>query len=203
VNNLIFLTKNQNNMAQLSGKKVAILATNGFEYSELMEPQKALKNAGAEVEIISLKTEDIRGWQEKDWAKDTLSVDKAVKNVNAADYNGLVLPGGVMNPDHLRTDKDVQRFVRDFFKAGKPVAAICHAPWILIDAEVVEGRKLTSYHTLRKDLENAGANWVDKEVVVDQGLVTSRNPNDLPAFCKKVVEEIGEGVHEKQRQSVR
>lgn len=189
-------------MAQLSGKKVAILATNGFEYSELMEPQKALKNAGADVEIVSLKTDDIRGWQEKDWAKDTLKVDKAVKNANASDYNALVLPGGVMNPDHLRTDKDVQRFVRDFFKMGKPVAAICHAPWVLIDAEVVEGRKLTSYHTLRKDLENAGANWVDKEVVVDQGLVTSRNPNDLPAFCNKIIEEIGEGVHEKQRQSV-
>lgn len=189
-------------MAQLSGKKVAILATNGFEYSELMEPQKALKDAGAQVDIVSLKSGEIRGWQKGNWAKDTLKVDKTASDANASEYNALVMPGGVMNPDHLRTDKDVQRFVRDFFKMGKPVAAICHAPWTLINAEVVEGRTLTSYHTLRKDLENAGANWVDKEVVVDKGLVTSRNPNDLPAFCKKMIEEIGEGVHQAQRQSV-
>lgn len=189
-------------MKRLNGKKVAILATNGFEYSELMEPRKALENAGAQVDIVSLKTGEIKGWQEGNWAKDTVKVTKTVQDAKANDYNALVLPGGVMNPDKLRTEKSVQQFVRDFFKMGKPVAAICHAPWTLIDAGAVEGRKLTSYHTLRKDLENAGANWVDEEVVVDKGLVTSRNPNDLPAFCNKMVEEIAEGVHEGQRQLV-
>lgn len=182
---------------QLEGKNVAILATDGFEQSELFEPKKALEAAGAAVKIVSLESGEIKGWDEKDWG-DTIKVDLTVKEANAEDFDALQLPGGVMNPDKLRVDEDAVSFVKAFFDAGKPVAAICHAPWTLINAEVVEGRELTSYPTLRKDLENAGAKWVDEEVVVDNGLVTSRNPNDLPAFNKKMIEEIAEGKHEKQ-----
>lgn len=189
-------------MKDLKGKRVAILATDGFEYSELIEPEKALKTAGAATEIISLKDGEIRGWKDGNWAMHPIKVTKIVKSANPAEYSGLLLPGGVMNPDKLRTDKNVREFVRGFFEMGKPVAAICHGPWTLIDAEVVEGRRMTSYHSIRKDLENAGAQWVDQPVVVDQGLVTSRHPGDLEAFNKKVVEEIWEGVHEEQKQSV-
>ena len=189
-------------MENLKGKKVAILATDGFEYSELVEPEKALQTAGAEVDIISLEEGTIKGWKDGHWAMHPAHVTKTVKQANPAEYSGLVLPGGVMNPDKLRTEKTVQGFVRGFFEQGKPVAAICHAAWTLIDAEVVKGRTMTSYHTLRKDLENAGAKWVDEPVVVDQGLVTSRHPGDLEAFNDKVVEEISEGVHKEQRQSV-
>lgn len=182
---------------ELEGKTVAILATDGFEQSELFEPKKALEAAGATVQIVSLETGEIKGWNEKDWGE-TITADLAVKDANAKDFDALQLPGGVMNPDKLRTDENVLKFVKAFFDAGKPVAAICHAPWTLINAEVVEGRELTSYPTLRKDLENAGAKWTDSEVVVDNGLITSRNPNDLPAFNKKLIEEIAEGRHEKQ-----
>ncbi len=183
---------------KIEGKKVAILATDGFEQSELFEPKKAVENEGAAVHIISLKDGEIKGWNEDDWGK-KISVDVKIENAKAEDYDALVLPGGVMNPDSLRTDENVLDFVRAFFEQKKPVAAICHAPWTLINAEVVEGREMTSYHTIRRDLENAGAKWTDKEVVVDNGLVTSRKPDDLPAFCDKLIEEIREGKHDKQK----
>ncbi len=182
---------------KLEGKKVAILATDGFEQSELFEPKKALEEAGAEVKIVSLESGEIKGWNGTDWGK-TIAVDLTVAEANAEDFDALQLPGGLMNPDKLRTDESVLSFVRAFFDAGKPVAAICHAPWILINAGFVKGRELTSYPTLRKDLENAGAKWIDSEVVVDNGLVTSRNPNDIPAFNEKLIEQIAEGRYEKQ-----
>ena len=178
-------------------KKIAILATKGFEQVELTSPRQALEEAGMQVDIVSPETGKIRAWNHTDWGEE-VAVDVPVKQANADDYDALMLPGGVMNPDHMRRDKDVQRFVRHFFEAGKPVGAICHAAWTLIDADVVKGRRMTSYHTLQTDLRNAGANWVDEEVVVDQGLVTSRNPDDLPAFNAKLIEEIREGVHEGQ-----
>ena len=185
----------------LNGKKVAILVDNGFEQVELMKPRQALRDAGAETHVISPQENKVKGWDEKDWG-DEIDVDVSLSRANPGDYDALLLPGGVMNPDHLRRNEQAQQFVRSFFEAGKPVAAICHAPWTLIDAGVVEGRTLTSYHTLQMDLKNAGANWVDKEVVVDEGLVTSRNPDDIPAFNRKMVEEIAEGKHAGQMASV-
>ncbi|MDQ7918504.1 type 1 glutamine amidotransferase domain-containing protein [Mesonia sp. MT50] len=178
-------------------KKVAILATNGFEESELNSPLEALKNEGFDVDIVSLKSGSIKSWTDGDWGKD-FKVDKTLSEVSSKNYNALVLPGGVINPDKLRIDEDAITFIQDFFKEGKPVAAICHGGWPLINAEVVKGRTMTSFKSIRKDLENAGANWVDKEVVVDQALVTSRNPGDLKAFNAKVIEEIHEGKHELQ-----
>lgn len=183
---------------KLQGKKVAILATDGFEQSELFEPKKALEEAGAEVSIVSLKSGEIKGWNETDWGK-SIKVDLTINEANSNDFDALQLPGGVINPDKLRTEEKVLKFVKSFFDAGKPVAAICHAPWTLINADVVKGKEMTSYHTIRKDLENAGAKWVDKEVVVDNGLVTSRNPDDIPAFNKKMIEEIAEGKHDRQK----
>lgn len=182
---------------KLKGKKVAILATDGFEESELSQPLQELKNQGATAHIVSIKSGQIKAWDQGDWSK-KYDVDKTLDEVSADDYNALVLPGGVINPDKLRANEKAVSFVRDFFKAGKPVAAICHGPWTLIEADVVKGRKMTSYKSIKTDLINAGANWVDEEVVVDQGLVTSRNPDDLPAFCRKMVEEIREGKHEGQ-----
>ncbi|WP_308992355.1 type 1 glutamine amidotransferase domain-containing protein [Mariniflexile litorale] len=182
---------------KLRNKTIAILATDGFEKSELFEPLNALKNEGAEVHIISIKEGDITSWDDKNWGE-TIKVDKLVTNTNASNYNALVLPGGVINPDLLRINEDALGFIRDFFKAGKPVAAICHAPWLLISAGVIENRTVTSYKSIKDDIVNAGANWQDKEVVVDSGLVTSRNPKDLPAFINKVIEEIAEGKHEEQ-----
>ena len=181
-------------MAQLAGKTVAILATDGFEQVELTEPMKALKDAGATVEIVSLKDGEIQGFNHFDRA-DTFKVDKTLSDASVSDYDGLMLPGGAHNPDALRTDNEAKSFVKGFFDAGKPVAAICHAPWVLIDAGVAGGRKLTSYKTIRTDLKNAGADVVDEEVVVDQGLVTSRCPDDLPAFNAKMIEEFAEGRH--------
>ena len=178
----------------LNGKKVAIPATDGFELSELQSPKAALIEAGATVEIISLKSGTIEGWSAGDW-KGEETVDRTVEAANAEDYDALVLPGGVMNPDKLRTDKAAVAFVKAFVDAKKPVAAICHGPWLLAEAGVVKGRKLTSYPSIRTDMVNAGAEWVDEEVVVDQGLVTSRSPKDLPAFNRKLVEEVAEGVH--------
>ena len=183
---------------KLDGKKVAILATNGFEQSELFEPKKALEEAGAEVSIISLESGEIKGWDEKDWGK-SIAVDLTVNEADPNDFDALQLPGGVMNPDKLRMNKKAVSFVKSFFESGKPVAAICHAPWTLIEADVVKGRTITSWASLKTDLENAGAKWVDQEVVVDNGLVSSRNPDDLPAFNKKMIEEFAEGKHHGQK----
>lgn len=178
----------------LSGKKIAFLATDGFEQVELTEPWNAIKDAGAEVELVSLETGDIQGVNHDEKA-DRFEVDRAVGEVSAADYNGLVLPGGVFNPDALRLSEAAVDFIRDFFKQHKPVAAICHGPWTLVEADVVRGRRVTSWPSLKTDLTNAGADWVDEECVCDEGLVTSRNPDDLPAFCDKAIEEFCEGKH--------
>lgn len=178
-------------------KRIAILATNGFEESELKSPKEAMEKEGFQVDIISLESGKIKAWDNGNWSNE-YDVDHTVDKVSANDYNALVLPGGVINPDYLRRSEAALGFVKDFFKQKKPVAAICHAPWTLISAEVVKGRTMTSFHSIRKDLENAGANWVDKEVVVDEGFVTSRNPDDLPAFNAKVIEEIKEGKHQEQ-----
>ncbi|WP_041497661.1 type 1 glutamine amidotransferase domain-containing protein [Nonlabens marinus] len=178
-------------------KRVAILATNGFEEIELTSPMQALKDAGATVHIVSPEKNEIKSWRDGNWSN-KYKVDKHISEVTVDDYEALLLPGGVINPDQLRTDEKSIGFIKDFFKHKKPVSAICHGLQSLINAEVVEGRKVTSYHSIRKDLENAGAHWVDEEVVVDQGFTTSRNPDDLPAFNKKVVEELREGKHERQ-----
>ena len=186
----------------LNGKRVAFLAASeGTEQVELVDPWKAVEEAGGKPELISLESGEIQAFNHLDRA-DTFTVDKTVAEADAGDYDGLVLPGGVANPDFLRADEDAVRFVRGFFEQAKPVAAICHGPWTLIEADVVRGRTLTSWPSLKTDLRNAGARWVDEEVVVDQGLVTSRNPDDLPAFCAKLVEEFAEGQHEAQRSSV-
>jgi len=185
-------------MQQLNGKKVAILVADGFEQVELTSPKQALEQAGAKTQIISLKSGKVKGWEHTDWG-DEFPVDVTVEQANPNDYDALLLPGGVMNPDTLRTSKPAVQFVRSFFDQKKPVAAICHGPWILVEADVLRGRKVTSYHSIKTDVKNAGANWVDQEVVVDQGLVTSRNPDDLPAFNRKLVEEVAEGQHERQR----
>ena len=174
----------------LNGKTIALLATDGFEDSELTKPLQAVRAAGATVVIVSNKTGAITG---KD--STTITVDTTVDEVSASDYDGLLLPGGVANPDIMRMNKTAVAFVRAFFDQHKPVAAICHAPWLLIEADVVSGRKLTSWPSLRTDIINAGGDWVDESVVVDEGLVTSRNPDDLPDFCAKTVEEFGEGKH--------
>lgn len=181
----------------LAEKKVVILATDGFERAELFQPLEKLREQEAQVHIIADHTGYIKGWENGNWSR-AVKVDHIIEEVKAEDYHALVLPGGVLNPDSLRTHEGALQLVRDFFKQHKPVAAICHAPQLLINAEVVENRKMTSYPSVRKDLENAGAEWVDQEVVVDNGLVTSRRPDDLPAFIDKVVEEIKEGKHEKQ-----
>ena len=180
---------------KLNGKRVAFLATDMFEQVELTEPWKAIEQAGAEPELVSIESGEIQGFEHYDKAK-KFKVDRTVEEASASDYDALVLPGGVGNPDRLRMDENAVRFAADFFEQGKPVAAICHAPWMLIEAGVARGRTLTSFPSLRTDIRNAGGDWVDREVVVDEGLVTSRSPDDLPAFCAKVVEEFAEGVHE-------
>lgn len=181
---------------KLKDKKIAILVTNGFEQSELEEPLRAIEDEGGQAEIISPEEGKVRAWNKGVWGKE-FSVDKTLSQADPSDYDGLLLPGGVLNPDQLRKDENAVAFIKEFFQGDrvKPVAAICHGPWSLINAEVVKGRKLTSYESLRKDLENAGAKWVDEEVVVDHGLVTSRKPNDLPAFNRKMIEEFCEGRH--------
>jgi protease I len=185
----------------LSGRRVAfVVAPEGTEQVELTEPWKAVQDAGGQPELVSIKPGTIQGFNHLDRG-DTFPVDKVVTEVSCDDYDGLVLPGGVANPDLLRTVPEVVSFVREFFTKGKPVAAICHAPWTLIEADVVRGRRMTSWPSLRTDLRNAGADWVDEEVVVDSGFVTSRKPDDLQAFCDKMVEEIGEGVHRAQARS--
>jgi protease I len=179
---------------KLNGKTVAILIADGFEQSEFEKPLEALKEEGATVDIISLKKGTVRAWSKKDWGEE-FEATVAIEDAHSGDYDALVLPGGVMNPDTLRSNPDVISFVKDFLEDEKPVAAICHGPWTLIETGLLKGRKMTSYHSIKTDLINAGVNWVDEEVVVDDGLVTSRSPKDLPAFCKKMVEEITEGIH--------
>lgn len=181
----------------LKNKRVAILATDGVEQVELLEPRKALKEAGATTEVVSPKSGKIKGWDHTEWGE-KIPVDTELKNADPAQYDALLLPGGVMNPDHLRQDPDAVQFVKAFFEAGKPVAAICHGPWLLVEAGVVRGRKLTSWPSLQTDIRNAGGQWTDQEVVTDQGLVTSRKPADIPAFNKKMIEEFGEGRHKAQ-----
>ena len=181
---------------ELEGKKIAIIATDGVEQVELEEPRQAVEDAGAETELISLEEGEIQAMNGEIDKGDTFDVDKAIADANVDDYDGLILPGGVANPDNLRQSKDVITFLQDFFAAGKPVGAICHAPWTLVEADLVKGRTLTSFPSIRTDIRNAGGEVVDEEVVVDQGLVTSRNPDDLPAFNAKIVEEFAEGKHE-------
>jgi protease I len=186
----------------LKGKRVAILATDGVEQVELTEPRKALDQAGAKTVVVSPKSGKIKGWQHDHWG-DEIPVDTALDSAQADAFDALLLPGGVMNPDHLRQNKKAVQFVRSFFEAGKPVAAICHGPWLLVEADVVRGRTITSWPSLQTDLRNAGADWVDREVVTDEGLVTSRKPDDIPAFNAKMIEEFAEGTHEGQRQAAR
>lgn len=184
-------------MADISDKRIAILATDGFEQSELMVPKQRLEEAGAMVDVISLKTGEIRGWKNGDWGE-SIEVDRTIDAVNIDEYDALVIPGGQINPDLLRADKDAVALVRDFFASKKPLAAICHAPWVLIEAGIAKGRRMTSYHSMATDVKNAGAIWMDREVVVDEGLITSRNPNDLEAFSAKIIEEVSEGPHEER-----
>jgi protease I len=179
---------------KLEGKKVAILAADMFERVELEEPRKALEEAGATTEIVSIHDGEIQGFDHFDPAK-KVKVDKTVEEVGVDDYDALLVPGGVGNPDQLRGDENAVRFVRDFFEAKKPMAVICHGPWVLVEAGVVRDKTLTSWPTLQTDIRNAGGNWVDEEVVVDDGMVTSRKPDDIPAFNKKMVEEFCEGRH--------
>jgi protease I len=181
---------------ELNGKKIAILAADGVEQVELEQPREAVQNAGADTELLSIQDGQIQAMNHDIDKGDTFPVDRLVGDASAGDYDGLLLPGGTMNPDNLRQDEDAIGFVRDFFATGKPVGVICHGPWTLVEADLVRGRTLTSYPSIRTDIKNAGGNVVDEEVVVDQGLVSSRNPDDLPAFCAKVVEEFAEGAHE-------
>ena len=183
---------------KLKGKRVAIVAADMVEQVELMEPRKALEDAGAETELISLKPGEIQGFNHFDPA-DKIKVDKTAEEVHASDYDALMIPGGVGNPDQLRGDENMVAFVRDFFESGKPVAAICHGPWVLVEAGVVRDRTVTSWPSLQTDIRNAGGNWVDEQVVVDEGLVTSRKPDDIPAFNEKMIEEFAEGKLAEQK----
>jgi protease I len=178
----------------LKGKKIAALVDHGFEQSELREPKQALEEAGAEVHVVSPQQGHVKGWKHTDWGE-KVAVDRVLDRAQAQEYDGLLLPGGVMNPDKLRGNAAAVAFVREFVTAGKPIAAICHGPWTLIEAGAVDGRRMTSWPTLKTDLVNAGASWVDQEVVVDRGLVTSRKPDDIPAFNRKMIEEFAEGIH--------
>lgn len=183
---------------RLNGRRVAILVTDGFEQKELAEPRKALDEAGAQTQIVSPKAGEVEGWNHYDKG-DKFKVDVPLDTANAADFDALLLPGGVANPDQLRALPKAVEFVKAFFAAGKPVAAICHGPWTLIEAGAVKGRTMTSWHSLKTDLTNAGAKWVDEECVTDNGLVTSRKPQDIPAFNQKMIEEFAEGKHGRQQ----
>lgn len=184
-------------MQALNGKKIAILSTDGFEQSELEVPLEKLRAAGAEVHVVSPKAGEIRGWDEKDWGR-SVKVDLTLSDASSADYDALVLPGGQINPDVLRIDESALAFVKAFWSEGKVIGAICHGPWLLVETGIAKGRNVTSYKSIRTDLQNAGATWSDEEVVTDQGLVTSRNPGDLEAFVSKIAEEINEGRHERR-----
>jgi protease I len=184
-------------MENLENKKIAVLVDHGFEEVEFTQPINALKEAGAEVIVVSPQEGKVKAWDKKDWGNE-YDVDKLISECSADDFDGLLLPGGVMNPDNLRANDKAVNFVKDFFAQAKPIAAICHGPWTLIETGALEGRTMTSYPSIKTDLINAGVNWVDEEVVVDSGLVTSRKPDDLDAFCDKMIEEFAEGVHEDQ-----
>ena len=179
---------------QLNGRRVAALVAKGFEQVELTEPKKALEAAGAKVDIVSPEKDRVRGWNHTEWGSD-VKVDRPVEQARPDEYDALLLPGGVMNPDHLRMNPKAVQFVKAFFDEGKPIAVICHGPWTLVEAGVVRGVKMTSYPSIRTDLKNAGATWVDEEVVVDRGIVSSRKPDDIPAFNRKMIEEFAEGKH--------
>ena len=183
---------------ELNNTRVAALVDNGFEQSELLEPKKALEAAGARVDIVSPQQGKVKGWQHTDWGQE-VAVDVPLDSASADQYDALLLPGGVMNPDKLRGNAKAVQFVRQFVESGRPIAAICHGPWTLIEAGAVKGRKMTSWPSLQTDLKNAGAQWVDQEVVTDNGLVTSRKPDDIPAFNKKMIEEFGEGRHDRNK----
>jgi protease I len=183
-------------MATVKNAKIAILATNGFEQSELMEPRQRLSDAGATVDIVSLERGAIKGWNTDDWGE-SVDVDVVIEDARVSEYDALVLPGGQINPDLLRVNRAAVAFIRDFFDSGKPLAAICHAPWLLVEAGVIRGRIVTSYHSIRTDVTNAGGIWEDAPVVVDRGLITSRNPGDLQAFCAKIIEQVKEGRHDR------
>jgi protease I len=187
---------------KLQGKRIAfVVAPEGVEQIELTEPWKAIESEGGTPELLSTEHGQVQAFNHLDKG-DTFEVDRTVADANPSDYDGLVLPGGVANPDFLRMDEQAVAFIRGFFEQAKPVAVICHGPWTLVEADVLRGRRITSWPSLKTDIRNAGGTWVDEEVVVDQGLVSSRKPDDLPAFCAKLVEELCEGVHEGQRQSV-
>jgi protease I len=184
-------------MSKLSGKSIAIVATNGFEQSELLVPLKTLREAGAEVHVISLKAGEIKGWDKDDWGQ-SVPVDKTIDAVSADSYDAIVLPGGQINPDLLRVESKVLDLIKAFWTQKKVVAAVCHAPWLLIETGILKDRRVTSYNSIKTDVINAGGKWEDSAVVSDQGLVTSRKPDDLPAFCDKIIEEILEGLHQKR-----
>ncbi len=183
--------------SELANKRILILATNGFEQSELEVPRDRLKAAGAEVDIVSPEAGEIKGWDKKDWGR-AVKVDKTLADAKAADYDAIVLPGGQINPDLLRVNKDALALIKSFYDAGKTVAAVCHAPWLLIETGIAKGRKMTSYNSIKSDVINAGAKWEDSEVVTDNGVITSRNPGDLEAFSKKIIEEVREGKHQRR-----